>query len=150
MRERRRGTIVNVSSLAGAFPLPYLAAYTAAKAGLSGFTQSLMLTERGTGVRLIDFQPGDFRTAFNKAMARATELTPREQQAWAHLEQHLQAAPPPERAARDLLKALGKRRDGIVRSGGFFQTHVAPLGLRLLPRVWLLGIIRRYYGITGR
>jgi short-subunit dehydrogenase len=150
MRERGRGCIVNVSSLAGEFPLPYLAAYTAAKAGLSGFTQSLMLTEADSGVQLVDFQLGDFRTAFNEAMACPPALTEPEQRVWEHLEKHLREAPPPETAARDLLKAIRRGRTGIVRSGGFFQTRVAPLGLRLLPRACLLWTIRRYYGIAGR
>jgi short-subunit dehydrogenase len=150
MRTRRCGAVVNVSSLAAEFPLPYMSAYTAAKAGLSGFTQSLILTETVPGVQLINFQPGDFRTAFNEVMARPPELSLREERAWKIFEKHLKEGPPPERAARDLIKALRRGRSGTVRSGGFFQTRVAPLGIRLLPRACLLRMIRRYHGIAGK
>lgn len=147
MRARGGGAIVNVSSLAAEFPLPYMAAYTAAKAGLSAYTRSLILTEAGKGVQLIDFQLGDFRTAFNEAMAPAQELSAREQRAWDQFEKHLLAGPPPEQAARDLLEALARGKSGTVRSGGFFQARLAPLGLRLFPRGCLLWMMRRYHGI---
>ncbi|MEI2420321.1 SDR family oxidoreductase, partial [Arthrospira platensis SPKY2] len=38
MLERGRGAILNVTSLAGATGIPYMAAYTTAKAGLTAFT----------------------------------------------------------------------------------------------------------------
>lgn len=41
MLERRRGQIVNVASLAGKTPAPYLATYAATKHGVVGFTHSL-------------------------------------------------------------------------------------------------------------
>ena len=64
MRTRSKGCILNVSSLAAIFPLPFMAAYSAGKAGLSAFTRSLVLSEVADGVSFIDFQAGDFRTAF--------------------------------------------------------------------------------------
>jgi short-subunit dehydrogenase len=46
MLERRRGHIVNLASLAGKVPAPYLAAYSATKHGVVGFTHALR-TENG-------------------------------------------------------------------------------------------------------
>ncbi len=70
MLERKRGAVVNVASLAAEFPLPALSIYTAAKAGLSGFSRALMLESTGCGVQVLDFQPGDFKTEFNKVAVR--------------------------------------------------------------------------------
>lgn len=50
MLERRFGYIVNMSSLAGKAGPPCEEAYAASKAGLIGFTKSLRLEYRGTGV----------------------------------------------------------------------------------------------------
>src|SRR5579862_1293118 len=50
MVERRRGHIVNVSSLAGVAAVPGLAAYSASKAGLSQLTAALRAEIKGTGV----------------------------------------------------------------------------------------------------
>jgi short-subunit dehydrogenase len=50
MLARRRGVIVNVSSMSGKSPTPYNAIYAATKHGLNGFTSSLRLELDGTGV----------------------------------------------------------------------------------------------------
>jgi short-subunit dehydrogenase len=50
MRERRRGYIMNVSSLAGTNALPGLAPYATSKAGLSHFTAALRAELKGTGI----------------------------------------------------------------------------------------------------
>jgi len=41
LRDRRRGTLINMISLGGWVPAPYAAAYTASKFGLRGFTEAL-------------------------------------------------------------------------------------------------------------
>ena len=43
MLERRRGHVVNIASMAGKLPSPYLATYAATKHGVVGFTHSLRL-----------------------------------------------------------------------------------------------------------
>lgn len=146
---RGTGTIVNVASMAREFPLPYFSLYNAAKAGLSNFTRSLQTELAGTGIRMVDFQPGDYRTRFNAEAARPEELALDEHlaQAWKSLENHLNAAPPPERAARDLRRVLASRRAGPVASGDLFQTRVAPLLRRLLPWNFVEWGMRRYYGL---
>jgi short-subunit dehydrogenase len=50
MVPRKRGHVVNVSSLAGVSAVPGLAAYSASKAGLSHFTCALRAETKGTGV----------------------------------------------------------------------------------------------------
>jgi short-subunit dehydrogenase len=50
MRERGRGHIMNVSSLAGTNALPGLAPYASSKAGLSHFTAALRAELKGTGI----------------------------------------------------------------------------------------------------
>jgi NAD(P)-dependent dehydrogenase (short-subunit alcohol dehydrogenase family) len=63
MRERGRGTIVNVSSMAG-YRAAILTgpAYSAAKAGLNSFTDSINLAERDRGIRACTICPGEVHT----------------------------------------------------------------------------------------
>jgi short-subunit dehydrogenase len=147
MLARRRGCLVNVSSLAAEFPLPFMSGYNVAKAGLSAFSESLAFETRGTGVNIIDFRPGDYRTLFNQAMHCPTaELSEIEARVWRRLEVNLLAAPAPARAAADLRGALLRGRSGTVRSGSFFQARLAPLFARMAPRVLLRAALRIYYG----
>ena len=63
MRSRRRGTIVNVASLAGRNGFAGGTAYTASKHGVLGFSRSLMLEVRKDGVRVVAVCPGSVDTA---------------------------------------------------------------------------------------
>lgn len=146
-RQPARGTLVHVSSLAAEFPLPLMSSYNVAKAGLSALSESLIFETRGTGVTVIDFRPGDYRTAFNQTMqASAIIDDDRQRRAWRTLERNLAASPAPERAARDLRRALRRGRSGVVRSGSFFQSFVAPLLARLGPQGIRRAVIAWYFG----
>lgn len=149
MRERGDGWIIQVSSLAAVFPLPYLAVYSAAKAGLSQFGASLEVSEGAGGIRYLDVQAGDFRTAFNDRLGSGGG-SERERRVRGQLERWLGAGPEPEVAARSIGAALERGRGGRIRVGGFFQCRLAPLGARLLPHRWLLALVRRYYGLGWR
>lgn len=63
MRSQGSGTVLNVSSIAGlrAFA-PSGPAYSAAKAGVNSFTESLNLTERVHGIRACAVCPGEVET----------------------------------------------------------------------------------------
>ncbi len=132
MRAQNRGCLVNVSSLAAEFPLPFMSGYNVAKAGLSALSESLLFESRGTEVRIMDFRPGDYRTAFNQAMQPPNPSAPTAR-VWRVLDAMLQSAPPPAEAAANLRRALRAGRRGVVRSGSFFQARVAPLAARAPP-----------------
>jgi NAD(P)-dependent dehydrogenase (short-subunit alcohol dehydrogenase family) len=58
MRERGAGLVVNVTSSATLAPMPLVAAYTASKTAVEGFTASLARELQGFGVRVKLVQPG--------------------------------------------------------------------------------------------
>lgn len=141
MLMRGSGCIANVSSLAAQFPLPCMSLYNSAKAGLSAFTCSLAQELRGSGVRAIDFRPGDFQSRFNDNARRSGGSAG----AWAALERNLHRAPTAEATARDLLRAIDRGASGTVVSGSFFQARLAPLGQRLLPASIIRALSRAYF-----
>jgi uncharacterized protein len=65
MVERGRGAVLNVSSLAGFYPLPGHAAYGAAKAFVLSYTESLRTELRGSGVVASALCPGPVDTGFD-------------------------------------------------------------------------------------
>lgn len=150
MVARTRAAIVNVSSLAVEFPLPFMSGYNVAKSGLSAFSESLCIESIGTGLTVIDFRPGDFRTAFNDSMqshSTSTANPARLDPVWHQLEANLRNAPSPARAAGDLRRALLRRRCGTVRSGSFFQARVAPFLARWASASLRRAIAARYFGV---
>lgn len=67
MVERGRGHLVGISSLAGYRGMPASAAYSATKAFLMTFLDSLRLDLQGTGVLVTDVRPGFIRTPMTAA-----------------------------------------------------------------------------------
>lgn len=65
MTERRRGTIVNISSVCALYAWPAWSVYTAAKAGLAKFSHGLYTELRPYGVRVTCLTPSWGQTAFN-------------------------------------------------------------------------------------
>ncbi len=66
MVERGRGGVINVSSLAGESPGPYMATYAGTKSFVTTFTESLAEELRETGVRVQAVLPGFTRTEFQE------------------------------------------------------------------------------------
>ena len=64
MVKRGRGAILNVASTAGMQPLPYSAGYSAAKAYVLAFSESLHQELRGRGVTVSALAPGPVKTDF--------------------------------------------------------------------------------------
>ena len=64
LRERGRGHILNISSLAGVTGLPGCGLYCASKFALEGLSESLAVELAPFGIRVTIVEPGGFRTNF--------------------------------------------------------------------------------------
>jgi NAD(P)-dependent dehydrogenase (short-subunit alcohol dehydrogenase family) len=63
MRARRRGRILNVSSMGGEFTFPLAAAYHSTKYAVESISDALRFEARPFGIQVISIQPGVVRTA---------------------------------------------------------------------------------------
>ncbi|MEX2246912.1 MAG: SDR family NAD(P)-dependent oxidoreductase [Dehalococcoidia bacterium] len=104
MLARKRGVIVNVASMAGKVPNPYITTYCASKAALISFTNALSMELAGTGVHTGVVCPtfvsesGMWANAGRKAPRMASEVSP-------------------EKVARAVLKAVRGAREVLVNNG---------------------------------
>ena len=64
MRERKSGTIINVSSAAGFQPIPFMATYAATKAFVTSFSEAIAEENRPYGIQVLALCPGSTRTNF--------------------------------------------------------------------------------------
>ena len=78
MRPRRKGVIVNTSSIAGVRGFPGLSAYCASKHAVIGLTRSAALDAAGDGIRINALCPGTTRTPM---MERQMQTRPGGEQA---------------------------------------------------------------------
>ena len=67
MRDRQRGTIINVASTAGFQPVPYMATYAATKAFVLSFSEALWDENRMHGIHVMALCPGVTETNFFEA-----------------------------------------------------------------------------------
>jgi NAD(P)-dependent dehydrogenase (short-subunit alcohol dehydrogenase family) len=64
MRKQRAGRIVNLSSVMGLIPAPFMALYAASKHAVEGYSESLDHEIRASGVRVVLVEPAYTRTSF--------------------------------------------------------------------------------------
>ena len=161
-----KGLIINVTSLSARLPLPYAAAYSAAKAALSSFSATLRMEEadvsRGA-IHFVDLQPGDIATNFNRAMTRTPELgtsatagsqphppdgaaLAAARRVLAVSDRDMSTAPPPELVAKEIRRLVFARSHPAVRACGmFFQAKLGVLASRILPSQLLERSIRGHF-----
>jgi len=71
MREKKAGTIVNVSSLAGRVAPPFEGIYSASKFALEAASEALYYETYPFGVRVLLIEPGGFETNIGDSLRRA-------------------------------------------------------------------------------
>ncbi len=76
MVAKKKGCILNISSMNAYTPLTKIPAYSAAKAGISNFTQWLATHFAGTGIRCNAIAPGFLVSEQNKALLFNEDGTP--------------------------------------------------------------------------
>ena len=151
MRPRGEGLIINATSLASRLPVPFMAAYNAAKAALASFTMSIQLEFAHPDVRIIDLQPGDIRTDFNEGVIvseKDDRYNAKIARTWEIVERNMKNAPGPDLVALEVLKLIhAVKPPPRLTVGNAFEAKIAPLIFRFLPqrvRIWGL---KRYYGL---
>jgi short-subunit dehydrogenase len=152
MHTRGEGLIINVTSLASRLPVPFMAAYNAAKAALASFTMSIQLELPFSRVYVVDLQPGDICTSFNDSVTKNTQADWRYDakifRSWEAVERNMKNAPTPDLVARHVLRLVNDvHPPPRITVGDAFQSKIAPLIFRFLPqrvRIWGL---KKYYGI---
>ncbi len=73
MRRQGSGRIVNISSVMGLIPAPFMALYAASKHALEGYSESLDHEVRATGVRVVLVEPAYTRTSFEGNVYQADQ-----------------------------------------------------------------------------
>jgi short-subunit dehydrogenase len=152
MQTRGEGLIINVTSLASRLPVPFMAAYNAAKAAMASFTMSIQLELANSRVHVVDLQPGDICTQFNHSVIKSTKADRRYDEkiakTWEVVERNMKNAPTPDLVAWHVLRLVNAvRPPPRITVGDAFQSKIAPLIFRFLPQPVRIWGLKKYYGI---
>jgi len=72
MRQRRRGHIINITSMGGYITMPGISSYCGSKFALEGISETLAKEVKGLGIAVTAVAPGSFRTDWaGRSMARS-------------------------------------------------------------------------------
>ena len=124
MIRRRRGTIVNISSVSGVMTTPFAGAYCASKAALNAATDALRMELRPLGIDVVTVQPGGIQSAFGERAADDVNLAPDS----------------PYQAIRDgVLSRANESQAGATPAGLFASELVERLDLPNLPALIRFG-----------
>ncbi len=133
MQQRGTGSIINVSSIAGFQPLPYLSIYAATKAFVLSFSEALWAENQGTNINILALCPGPTESNFFKVADFPDSFA----------NQNNGNLTPAEEVVKEALEALEKDKSNTV-PGGFSNQFIVNSS-RFLPREWLLNAIEKQF-----
>lgn len=134
MRRQGSGQIINIGSVFGFLPAPYMALYAASKHAVAGYSESLDHELRTWGIRVSVIEPANTRTRFDANLLQADarlEAYHQVRTALAHtMKQLVETGDQPAVVADTVLRAALARRPKRRYSAG--------------PRAGLLQLLRRF------
>jgi NAD(P)-dependent dehydrogenase (short-subunit alcohol dehydrogenase family) len=136
MRQQRSGRIVNISSLAGLAPTPFMGMYSASKFAVEGFTASLRIEVQPFGIHVSQVEVGFLNTTMKAHRQRTVERiaeydAPRARALESIVEQE-EGGPDAGLVARSVLDIVGRRRPRLRYVIGR-QARTVALLQRFLP-----------------
>lgn len=148
MRKAGQGRIVNISSVAAVFPIPFQAFYSASKAAVNGYSMALANEVSPFGITVIAVQPGDIRTGFTASRAKSAVgddvYNGRISRSVAVMERDEENGMSPEAAGKRIGNIALRRRAKPVCTLGFSYQCLCFLQ-KILPVSWINRLIGLIY-----
>lgn len=147
MRAQRSGRIINVSSLSGFVPSPFMALYVATKHAVEGYSQSLDHEVREYGVRVLLVEPGPINTPFGDHSVQADTPLPLYAAGRANYEavlaKNASSGDDPAVVAHVIVEAATDRNPKLRRTAGSTAARISAVH-RIAPARTFDRVIRRF------
>ena len=149
MREHKKGLIINITSIAANFGLPYRSFYSASKAALERYGEALAVEMKPFGIDVVSIQPGEFKTNIASARLRPDTITPDHQAGYRKamdvLGGSLHYSRDPDELARVVAKVIASphpRTSYVVAQG---VQRISVLAKKLLPGRMFQRMVGKHY-----
>jgi short-subunit dehydrogenase len=150
MRRQKRGHIINVGSLSGLSPIPFLGIYSASKFALEGYTEALRHEVKPFNIHVSLTEAGFLKTPMMNhrqvGANRITDYDPWRQRALAAIQANEERAPGPDLVAETLLRIVSSRSPRLRYLIGQQATSIARLR-RFLPAALFEQGVRRTFSL---
>lgn len=133
MQQQSSGAIINISSIAGFQPIPYMSVYAATKAFVLNFSEALWAENKDLGVKILAVCPGPTESEFFNRADFPDSATGSNGMTMATA----------ERIVQETFKALDKKQSNVV-TGGFANQMIVNLP-RLVPRDLLVNVVGKQF-----
>ncbi len=153
MIANRSGLIINVSSLAGLFGLPYQSMYCASKYAIEGYSESLRMELKNCGVKVVMINPGDFKSGFTSQRKKIVctldnnDLRDNYQDAITAIERDENNGSNADMIAKLMQKIVVSSRPSRRYLTGDLGQRIVPFLKRMLPDQVFVKLINSHYGI---
>lgn len=148
MRQRGSGQIINIGSVLGLTPAPFLGIYSASKFAVEGFTEILRHEIRPFNIRVSLVEPGFIKTslAHNRQYAanRDNDYDPWRQRIYGAFRQYEEKAPEPTLVAECVLRIIASESPKLRYRVGRDATLITRLR-RFLPETLFARVVRDYF-----
>ena len=131
MTQRRSGSIINVASIAGFQPIPYMSIYSATKAFVLHFSEALWAENKDTGIHILALCPGPTESNFFEAAEFPSTLGGGGKLVSA------------DEVVREALQVLEKNQSTLV-TGGFGNHLIANIS-RFVPRDVVVTMVEKQF-----
>ena len=146
MRRQGSGRIINIGSVFGFLPAPYMALYAATKHAVEGYSESLDHELRTRGIRVSVIEPANTNTQFDANLLEPDAKVDTYREARAamgdRLKELIESADPPSVVADTVLKAAVAARPKLRYPAGW-RASVLQLLRRFAPAGWVDAGIRK-------
>lgn len=151
MRKQMKGKIITTSSVAGFIPIPYQGFYSASKAAVKIFTQTLSIEMKPFNVQCCCVMPGDAKTEFTQSrkftqasQAPESVYTEKMNKAVGIMAHDEQNGTLPVEISKAILTQIRKKKMSAVSIPGI-KYKVISFAFRLVPNKFLLFVVDKLY-----
>lgn len=149
MRTQRSGLIINITSVAGNFGLPYRSFYSASKAALERYTEALSTEVARFGITALTVQPGEFNTNIAAARLRPDVISEANKPGYEKAMEVLGGSMHYSREPDELAQVVER----IINSTSPKTTYIVAQGVqrmsiilkKILPGRLFEGMVRKHY-----
>jgi len=150
MRKRKKGLIINITSIAGYMGLPYRSVYSASKGALELISEAISMEVKEFGINVTNVAPGDFATniASGRYHAPLTKDSDYEKSYGTTLKMmdaHVDGGSNPNDMAEAIFKIINTKKPKIHYKVGAFMQKFSIVLKRILPDMVYEKLLMNHY-----